>query len=536
MNINNFFSKIVKFIKLNRTDFYTLLTIISIGAFFRLFKISEYMTFLGDEGRDAIIVRRLLVYFDPILIGPGTSIGNMYLGPLYYYLMAPFLFFANFSPVGPSVMVALFSIATIFLIWYISRIWFGRIAANIASLLFALSPVVIIYARSSWNPNIMPFFALLTVVSLWKAFKDGSYGWLLVTGVSMAFVLQSHYLGLLLVPAAFLFWFLIYRDLRKGDLLIAVHDKTSNIKNFWKGTIAGLVLFLFLMSPLLIFDIRHNGMNFNAIKIFFTQRETTVSIKPWKALPNIYPIVRDNIAVRLISGKDIFIGNISVKVVTITFVIFTVMYLFRARKILSKNNEKRNFNKGMFFLAVWLVTGLVGIGLYKQHVYDHYFGFLYPAVFLYIGAVCQKIYDLHFDGLKILTSAWIIMLVGAYIANSPLRSAPNYQMRRAVEVSKIIRNDVADAKFNLAVIAVQNYEDGYQYFLEKDGANVTDIDAQRLTETVGQSLYVVCEIPQDLCDPTHSPKTQVANFGWSKIDKKWEVAGVSIFKLIHSDI
>ena len=52
------------------------------------------MTFLGAEGRDVIIVRTLLVKADPILIGPGTSVGGMYLGPLYYYFMAPFLLLA----------------------------------------------------------------------------------------------------------------------------------------------------------------------------------------------------------------------------------------------------------------------------------------------------------------------------------------------------------------------------------------------------------------------------------------------------------
>jgi 4-amino-4-deoxy-L-arabinose transferase-like glycosyltransferase len=101
----------------NRSEFILLLCIVSLGAFFRLYRIGEYMTFLGDEGRDAIIVRSLLVHADPILIGPGTSIGNMYLGPLYYYLIAPFLFLFNMSPIGPSIMVAVLGIATVFLVW-----------------------------------------------------------------------------------------------------------------------------------------------------------------------------------------------------------------------------------------------------------------------------------------------------------------------------------------------------------------------------------------------------------------------------------
>ena len=55
-------------VKKNKKQFLVLLLVLFIGAFVRLYKIDGYMTFLGDEGRDAIIVRNLLVKFDPILI------------------------------------------------------------------------------------------------------------------------------------------------------------------------------------------------------------------------------------------------------------------------------------------------------------------------------------------------------------------------------------------------------------------------------------------------------------------------------------
>ncbi len=536
MFFKNTISKTIKWINTNKKEFYILLFILLIGAFFRLFKISEYMTFLGDEGRDAIIVRRLLVNLDPILIGPGTSIGNMYLGPLYYYLMAPFLFLANYSPVGPSVMVALLSVATIYLIWYMARIWFGKVASRIAALLYALSPVVIIYSRSSWNPNVMPFFALLTIISLWKVWNDNSYKWLLVTGISFAFVLQSHYLGLLLAPVILFFWLLKYCGLVKGHSQKSGYiNSSASIKNYWKSTLLGFTVFLILMSPLVIFDLRHNFMNYNAIKTFFTQRETTVSIKPWKALPQIFPILRDNIAIRIVSAKDVFIGRISAYLIVISFIYLTIFSLFKSNNVFTGKDEKNNFVKGFLILTIWIGVGLVGMGLYKQHVYDHYFGFIYPAIFLYIGCICQKIYNLHIDGLKILVTAWVIMLIGSYIVNSPIRGVPNFQMQRAIEVAKVIKDDAGSNIFNLAVIAQQNYEDGYQYFLEKENTNVVDIDAQRLDETVGRVLYVVCEMSEDKCDPTHSPKAEIANFGWSKVEKQWSVGGVTIYKLIHSE-
>src|SRR3989304_4171292 len=246
----------------NKLEALLLCLILILGAFFRLYRISEYMTFLGDEGRDALVVRRLLVDFDPILVGPGTSIGNIYLGPLYYYMMAPALLLANFSPIGPAVMVALLGVVTIFSVWYVTREWFYKVGlepervawgALIAAGLYAISPTVIIYSRSSWNPNIMPIFSLLTIYSIWQFWEKQKFKWLIVSGISMAFVLQSHYLGLLLIPVIGLFWLFTLKGIR---------NKKQGIRKFLSYTLYATILFVVLMSPLIIFDARHDWRNF----------------------------------------------------------------------------------------------------------------------------------------------------------------------------------------------------------------------------------------------------------------------------------
>jgi hypothetical protein len=48
------------------------------------------MTFLGDEGRDALVLLRLFRNFDIPFLGPTASVGGFFLGPFYYYLIAPF--------------------------------------------------------------------------------------------------------------------------------------------------------------------------------------------------------------------------------------------------------------------------------------------------------------------------------------------------------------------------------------------------------------------------------------------------------------
>src|SRR3990167_7677310 len=91
--------------------------ILILGGFFRLRNISGYMTFLGDEGRDVLIVKRMIVDHDITFLGPTASVGGFFLGPIYYYFITPFLWAFNLDPVGPAVMVALFGVATIYLVY-----------------------------------------------------------------------------------------------------------------------------------------------------------------------------------------------------------------------------------------------------------------------------------------------------------------------------------------------------------------------------------------------------------------------------------
>ena len=120
------------------------------------------------------------------------------------------------------------------------------------------------------------------------------------------------------------------------------------------------------------------------------------------------------------------------------------------------------------------------------------------------------------------------------LQNNPLKYSPSRQLQRTVLVAEKIVEESAGDKFNIAVIAERNYEDAYQYILESRNAPYIEIDAQRADETVTEQLFVVCEMPREKCDPTHNPKTEIANFGWSVIEGEWEVAGTTLYKLGHS--
>lgn len=468
-----------------------LLLLLLLGAFMRLYRIGDYMTFLGDEGRDAIVMKNIVTGQHFPLIGPGTSIGNMYLGPLYYYLAAPSLALFNLSPVGPATFVSTIGLMTIGLIWWIGRQWFGRWPALAVSALYAVSPTVIIYSRSSWNPNIMPFFALLTMYGIWKVWRFGYWRWLVIAAVSFAFVLNSHYLGLLLLPTILLFIFLSPKSPSKS-----------------KSIVISLLLLSLLLLPLLLFDFRHGWQNFFAMKTFFTARQTTVNIKAYKALPNLWPIWQDMVT-SLLTAKNKTLGLL----VSILIPVTVTVTLTRLKE-----------RKDLVFVLAWLGFGLLGLGLYKQHIYDHYYGFMFPALFLLLGFVTLT--------LKFWSVPVFLLLFTVTVTNSPLRYGPNNQLAHTREIADFILDKSAGRPFNLALLAKNNYDASYRYFLQLNKAPYYTIHDQ-----LADQLFVICENPEPVegCQPINHPLWEIAAFGWSKIDQTWEFPwGVKLMRLVHN--
>jgi len=490
-----------------KLEHWVITAIVLLSLFLRLYRISDYMTFLGDEGRDALVWLRML-HGKFTLIGPQTSIGNMYLGPLYYYLMFPF--YVLLGTAGPSIGVALFAGATTYLLWFFSKEWFSKETGFLAAFFYAISPVAIELSRSSWNPNVMPFFSLMIVWGIWQFWQKNNYIWLAIEGILLSFAIQSHYLGLLLIPLVGIFWFF--------KLLELVKKKEKNLKQFLLLSIFLVLLFILLtLVPLIWFDFRHNFINSKAFYKFFSERQTTVNLKPYKALPEIWPLWKMLIT-RLVAGKNETFGFL-ISLILPIFGIF--VWVFKRPKMLA-----------LKLVLAWVGIGILGMGLYKQHIYDHYFGFLFPAVFIILAIILSSLEKFKIYG-KVLSLIFFLTVAFLSIEANPLKDKPNFQMKHTREISQKIILESGGKPFNLGMIAKQNYDAGYRYFLEKMGYKAVEIDPQRSQETITEQLFVVCE--EEKCSPTTHPQAEIANFGWSKIEKEWQFPwGVKLYKLVHN--
>lgn len=477
--------------------------VILLALSLRLYRINEFMTFLGDEGRDVRIVRDLVTKGNLVFIGPQTSIGNMYLGPLYYYMMAPAMLISGLSPVAPAVVIALLGTLTVWLTWFVGRKWFSRSAGLIAALLYAVSPVAIIYSRSSWNPNPMPFFALLCVWGIYEVWQSKKYFWLPIIGVSFAFALQMHYLGLLLIPVLGLFWLLTLLSINKSK-----DPKSKQI--FLRQTFFAFLYFFLLMSPLLLFDIKHNWMNFNAFKSFFSDRQTTVNLNPARS-DRFLPIILMTVSDMVLARQDLYAPLASLVIFLLSVLVFI----------------KSKWRVSLKVLLVWLGFAILGLSVYKQHVYIHYLGFIYPAIYLLLGAILGFLMERKVL-LKIVSFALVIFLTGYSLVYSPIKENPNRQLQRTEAAVDLIIKESKGQPFNFGLIAKQNYDESYRYFLENKKANLV-----RGEDKVVDQLFVICE-DGELCQPEGNPAWQIAVFGPSHVEAKWQIDYLKIYRLVHT--
>ena len=408
-------NKIRRFIISHKLELVVLLIILLVASFLRLYRIADYMTFLGDEGRDAIVAMDILKG-NFTLLGPRASAGDFFLGPIYYYMMAPFLFLSNYDPVGPAIMVALFGIATVLLVYIVGRDFFGTKAALVASGLYAVSPLVVSYSRSSWNPNPMPFFALLILYSLYIALVKKRPKLLFGSGLLLGIAIQLHYLTIFLGVIAFFF-------VVGGEYFIT---RKINYKKYLKYFSYILSGFLLGLSPFLLFELRHGFPNIRTIIRFILEDNTAKGYTIGQSFLGNIADVSFRLFGRLVTAfpppEQV---NVSENIDLLIWQIATIILAIVSVIVVAKTRDKLK----VMLLLLWLFLGVILFGIYRKSIYDYYLGFIFPLPFLLIGNLFSKLTNLKKYKIAgyILASIILISLLWVNLSANPFSYPPNKQ-------------------------------------------------------------------------------------------------------------
>ena len=351
-NMKKLLPKVRMFLGKNKTAALLLLIVI-FGAFFRLYNFSDLVRFNTDQVRDVLIVEKILEGKDFPLLGPKAGGTTFKLGPAFYYIEAfSGLIFGN-TPSGMAMITAILSIASIPLLFLFARYYFS---ANISLLMafgYSFSFYVIKYSHFAWNPNIIPFFFLLFLISILKfiELKNKKSGvWHLLLAISMGIGVQLHTLLLILMPLIF--------------LLACAYVFFKERKIYFVKFIIISVAVLLINAPFFAYDLQNNGKN---VKSFFagtekkTKKNTSLADNILKdgqffiqgstyALSSFEPQKNWIKVKKLLDSKKT--GEISAALAGTLFFIFGFALL--VKRFLDEKNEKRRVFLGMVFSSLLL--------------------------------------------------------------------------------------------------------------------------------------------------------------------------------------
>lgn len=418
---------------------WVLLAILALALVLRLYRIADTMTFLEDEGRDLLIVKRMIDQQRPVLLGPQTSTGNMYLGPLYYYIITPALLLAKMDPVGPAILIAISGVITTYLLYLLGKDWYSRAAGRMASFAFAILPLAVTSTRSSWNPNLVPLIAtlMLLVYNRLVFARPTTKTWL-AYGILIGIMVQLHYMALIYC----------------GVMTLAIiWHKRSHLRELFSGAIWALLGFGLLLLPFIVFEIRNDWVNTGALTRFLQAKDEPniryhLPLWLWwdKVSKTTYRLISSTF-----TGKDAGPYSLPAVISFFTLVCFSTWQAI-------KTKHKPYLNILLIFLG-----SLAVLGIYQENIHLHYLEFALPLIMLLIApTLLLKKRDLP----SVILSCILAFLLGYGFSSSlkAISSGATHQVTKAKAVADYIVQKSAGEPYN--VVSTQGmYTTPFQYFL-----------------------------------------------------------------------
>jgi len=137
--------------------------ILLLAIWLRFYRLPEVMTFFGDQGRDYLAARDMLLSGKLPLVGIPSSVPWLHQGPFFIWLTALALKIGKFNPISPAILTATLGVLTVYLTYTLANHWFSKQASLIASLIMATAPLAVIHSRMPYHISPIPLFSLLFI-------------------------------------------------------------------------------------------------------------------------------------------------------------------------------------------------------------------------------------------------------------------------------------------------------------------------------------------------------------------------------------
>lgn len=520
----NFISKLEKFFLKNQEKV-ILFLILLIASFLRFYKLKDFQFFTYDQARDYLIIKKMIIDHKFTLVGPTVLAPGVYLPPFYYYSLAPFLYFFKFHLLGQDIYTAIMGIGAVVVFYLLSKDLFTTETALITTLLFSLNPYLIQASRHAWNPNTIYFFTLLFALSFERYLIKKKSRYLLLASFAFSWSLNLHYTVLVFLP---LLIFLFYKEYSEGK-------KSKNL-------LLSATIFVFFISPLFIFELRHNFPNFRGL-LNFVAKQTDVSSPGSNFFERLKFVFTDflKMPITLLLGLNqghnltvnpshiLLFDRVVFELKSQGRIFICLLSIVWGLIVIVKRRSK--FFARMIF-AFLFFGFLIRLVFPPSSFYFYHYTFLFPFVFLFPCLIFDQILSKNpklFYPLFFLVLLFSFLLVPVKLKNE-IKSEEYF-----LPTGEIIAQDV---KLNQKPAIAANLSDSYRwdhngleyrYFLETK-FNLRIGGWEEKDYRTADALYLIDE--GDLKEPLMMGGMEMEAFKPNKVEKTWQVkTGQRIYKM-----
>lgn len=436
-----YMKKLIPYFK-DRPHFLILILILLLGIFFRTYAVIDRFHFDHDGDLYSWMVKDILVNHHFRLIGQETSAPGIYIGPLYYYLIAPFFLLTNMDPIGVIIPITIIGILTIFSYYVVFSKLFNRLTGLIGSFLYAILLSIIQFDRRiapSTPSNIWVIWYFYTIVSI----SRGNFSVLPLLGVLIGLIWHIHIAlapTLIAIPFAFL-----------------VSRKIPNLKQ-----ILFFCIGLFTTSlPLIIFELKHNFQQIHGLLADFSIPR--IGASGFYKFQIVLEMISKNINTLFFYPQSL---GLTFSFLLVIIILLSTIYLYKKKQI-----SFRDFMP----LYIWVLGIIIFYSKSSSPISEYYF-YNIEVIFL---AIVSILLSLFLKSSKLSKKIILGILFFILLKNIFYFVTQDYYHKGYNERKAIVGYIVEDARiknfpcFSINYITSIGENVGFRYFFYLKGAHLT---------------------------------------------------------------
>jgi hypothetical protein len=375
-----------------------LLLLIGVGGYLRLRDLG-YSPIMGDQSILLNIAMRFVNEGKVPLAANKSSAGIMN-PPLITYLLALPLWFSG-SITAPHMFQGFIGIAAILAMAIYTKQLFGWRVALISIALFSFNSWAVYYSRFIWNPNPIPLFSTLMLMSLITYFAGRRQPiHLAASFVWLATITQLHLSGLVLVVAMGLillfFWSDWWQRNRWQHLISIIVGTLIGLMLYWPylrfQRAVGFIDIRAAMTALVGSETQVTDLGVSAARLnaasFLLVKELATGNNVWFALSLPLDTIRFG---TWFAGISTGLFLLSLLYVVLIPILRLRLQLTTQTKLTPSTQAVTSQDKVLVILAIWIFVPILLFLRHSVYLQNYYFLYIFPAPFLAIALMLDHL-------------------------------------------------------------------------------------------------------------------------------------------------